>query len=66
MTTFLLIRHGLHDLSGKGLAGSLIKNEQLATDMSLIMSNLQVLSSNINNKGLWSVIRKPKVSAAKK
>ncbi|HEY6225785.1 MAG TPA: MlaD family protein [Verrucomicrobiae bacterium] len=52
--------------SGKGLAGSLIKNEQLATDMSLIMSNLQVLSSNINNKGLWSVIRKPKVSAAKK
>src|SRR3954471_8611976 len=52
--------------SGKGLAGALIKNEQLATDMSLIMSNLQVLSSNINNKGLWSVIRKPKVSAAKK
>jgi phospholipid/cholesterol/gamma-HCH transport system substrate-binding protein len=47
--------------SGKGLAGALIKNEQLATDMSLIMSNVQVLSSNINNKGLWSVIRKPKV-----
>jgi phospholipid/cholesterol/gamma-HCH transport system substrate-binding protein len=52
--------------AGKGLAGALIKNEQLATDMSLIMSNLQVLSSNVNNKGLWSVIRKPKVSAAKK
>jgi len=52
--------------AGKGLAGALIKNEQLATDMSLIMSNLQVLSSNVNNKGLWSVIRKPKVSASKK
>jgi phospholipid/cholesterol/gamma-HCH transport system substrate-binding protein len=52
--------------AGKGLAGALIKNEQLATDMSLIMSNLQVLSSNINNKGLWSVFRKPKVSASKK
>jgi ABC-type transporter Mla subunit MlaD len=51
--------------NGKGLAGTLIKNEQLAADMSLIVSNLQVLSSNINNKGLWSVIRKPKVSAKK-
>lgn len=50
---------------GKGLAGKLIKNEQLATDMSLIMSNLQVLSSNINNKGLWGVIRKPKVPKSK-
>lgn len=48
--------------SGKGLAGTLIKNEQLAVDMSLIMSNFQVLSSNLNNKGLWSVIRKPKVA----
>lgn len=48
--------------AGKGLAGALIKNEQLATDMSLIMSNLQVLSSNINNKGLWGVFRKPKVA----
>jgi phospholipid/cholesterol/gamma-HCH transport system substrate-binding protein len=48
--------------AGKGLAGSLIKNEQMATDMSVIVSNLSVLSSNINNKGLWSVIRKPKVA----
>ncbi|HUS34336.1 MAG TPA: MlaD family protein [Verrucomicrobiae bacterium] len=47
--------------AGKGLVGALIKNEQLATDMSLIMSNLQVLSSNVNNKGLWGVLRKPKV-----
>jgi phospholipid/cholesterol/gamma-HCH transport system substrate-binding protein len=47
--------------AGKGLAGALIKNEQLSTDMSLIMSNLQVLSSNVNNKGLWGVLRKPKV-----
>jgi phospholipid/cholesterol/gamma-HCH transport system substrate-binding protein len=52
--------------AGKGLAGTLIKNEQLAADMSLIVSNLSVLSSNINNKGLWSVFRKPKVSASKK
>jgi len=48
--------------AGKGLAGKLVKDEQLAADLSLIMSNLTVLSSNINNKGLWSVIRKPKVT----
>jgi phospholipid/cholesterol/gamma-HCH transport system substrate-binding protein len=48
--------------SGKGLAGKLIKDERLAADLSLIMSNLTVLSSNINNKGLWSVFRKPKVA----
>ncbi len=51
--------------SGKGLAGTLIKNEQLATDMSLIVSNLQVLSSNVNTKGLWGVIRKPKIEGKK-
>jgi hypothetical protein len=47
--------------AGKGLAGKLVKDERMAADLSLIMSNLTVLSSNINNKGLWSVIRKPKV-----
>ena len=46
---------------GRGLAGTLLKNEQLALDMSLVVSNLQVLSSNINSKGLWGVMRKPKV-----
>jgi phospholipid/cholesterol/gamma-HCH transport system substrate-binding protein len=48
--------------AGKGLAGKLVKDERLAADLSLIMSNLTVLSSNINNKGLWSVFRKPKVA----
>jgi phospholipid/cholesterol/gamma-HCH transport system substrate-binding protein len=51
--------------AGEGLAGALIKNKDLATDMSLIVSNLQVLSSNINNKGLWGVLRKPKIAAKK-
>jgi phospholipid/cholesterol/gamma-HCH transport system substrate-binding protein len=48
--------------SGKGVAVKLIRDEQMAADLSLIMSNLTVLSSNINNKGLWSVFRKPKVA----
>lgn len=50
---------------GKGLAGTLLKSDELATNVSLIVSNLQVLSSNINNKGLWGVFRKPKVPSKK-
>jgi phospholipid/cholesterol/gamma-HCH transport system substrate-binding protein len=47
--------------AGKGVVGALVRNDQLATDMSLIVSNFSVFSSNLNNKGLWGVIRKPKV-----
>lgn len=46
---------------GKGLAGSLIHNQELANNTALMMSNLMVLSSNVNHKGLWGVIRKPKI-----
>jgi phospholipid/cholesterol/gamma-HCH transport system substrate-binding protein len=46
--------------AGKGPAGALLKDQQIARDLSLITSNLQVLSSNINNKGLWKVLREPK------
>jgi phospholipid/cholesterol/gamma-HCH transport system substrate-binding protein len=46
--------------AGKGLAGNLLKNEELANYTSATLSNFMVFSSNINNKGLWGVIRKPK------
>lgn len=46
---------------GKGTVGALLKNDQMAQDLSQIVSNLSVFSSNINNKGLFSVMRKPKV-----
>jgi phospholipid/cholesterol/gamma-HCH transport system substrate-binding protein len=53
--------------SGKGIAGSLIEDRELKLEMSAIItnlsstiSNLNILSSNINSKGLWAVIRKPK------
>ena len=46
---------------GKGLAGNLIQNQQLAIYTSETLSNFMVLSSNINHKGLWGVIRKPKI-----
>lgn len=46
--------------SGKGLAGGLLKDEDLRAHLSLTMSNLSVLSSNLNSRGLWSILWKPK------
>jgi hypothetical protein len=39
--------------SGKGLAGTVLQNEQLATNMQAIAYNLAVASSNLNRLGLW-------------
>jgi phospholipid/cholesterol/gamma-HCH transport system substrate-binding protein len=46
--------------AGHGLLGNLVKNDQLATDVSLLTSNLTVTSSNLNRFGLWHIIRAPK------
>ena len=45
---------------GHGLAGNLLKNEKLATDVSLIASNLSIVSSNLNRLGLWGIMWKKK------
>lgn len=50
--------------SGKGLAGALLNNSTLAANVSVTVSNFSVLSSNINSHGIWSVIRKPRVTKA--
>lgn len=39
--------------SGKGLAGDVLKNEQLATNVNNIAANFSIMSSNINRLGLW-------------
>ena len=39
--------------SGKGLAGTMLKNEQLATNMQEIADNLAITTSNLNRLGLW-------------
>jgi len=53
--------------AGKGVAGALLRDDQLKLEMSSFLTNLNavsmnlgILSSNINNKGLWSVLWKPK------
>jgi ABC-type transporter Mla subunit MlaD len=39
--------------SGKGLAGTVLVNEPLATNVQVIADNLAVASSNLNRFGLW-------------
>jgi len=39
--------------SGKGLAGTVLQNEQLNTNVQVLAYNLAVASSNLNRLGLW-------------
>ena len=52
--------------AGKGLAGNLLQNPELATNVSLIVSNLSITSSNLNRLGLWGILwqHKPKKAAS--
>jgi len=47
--------------AGKGLAGNLLKNEQLAESVTQFAKNLSITSSNLNRLGLWGILwqRKP-------
>ena len=47
--------------AGKGLAGQLLENEQIAANVSQIVSNLSITTSNLNRLGLWGILwqRKP-------
>ena len=42
--------------SGKGLAGTMLQNEQLATNVQAIANNLAIASSNLNRLGLWGFL----------
>ena len=39
--------------AGQGLAGTLLKNQAVANDVSTLASNLAVTSGNLNRLGLW-------------
>ena len=47
--------------AGKGLAGKLLENEEIAATVSQIVSNLSITTSNLNRLGLWGILwqRKP-------
>jgi ABC-type transporter Mla subunit MlaD len=42
--------------SGKGLIGTVLKNDVLATNVAAIAENLSITSSNLNSLGLWRVL----------
>ena len=52
--------------SGKGLAGTVLQNEQLATNVQIIANNLAVTTSNLNRVGLWGILWSHKPPAADK
>ena len=45
---------GVHE--GKGLAGNLLVNDQIATNVSRIVDNLSITTSNLNRLGLWGIL----------
>jgi ABC-type transporter Mla subunit MlaD len=42
--------------AGKGLAGTVLQNPELATHVQTIAANLAVTSSNLNRLGLWGIL----------
>ena len=42
--------------AGKGLAGTVLQNQALATNVQIIADNLAVTSSNLNRQGLWGIL----------
>ena len=42
--------------AGKGLAGTMLQNRELATNVETIAANLSVTSSNLNRLGLWGIL----------
>ena len=47
---------------GRGLAGKLLENEQIAANVSQIASNLSITTSNLNRLGLWGILWQHKPS----
>ena len=42
--------------AGKGPAGTLLRNEEMATNMAQIAHNLSITTSNLNRLGLWGIL----------
>ena len=53
-TTFKQLATDLQ--AGKGLAGAVLQNQELATNVQTIAANLSITSSNLNRLGLWGIL----------
>ena len=49
--------------NGKGLAGTVLQNQELATNVQNIAANLAITTSNLNRAGLWGIMWSHKTSA---
>jgi phospholipid/cholesterol/gamma-HCH transport system substrate-binding protein len=57
----LVLKNILEDVNaGKGLAGNMLRNQDLAENVSNITDNLSVTTSNLNRLGLWGIMWKHK------
>ena len=52
--------------NGRGVAGRLLRDDQLAANLSAIAHNLSVTTSNLNTRGLWGIMWKQKTPAPAK
>jgi len=46
--------------TGKGLAGTLLKNDAVAEDVAQVAHNLSITTSNLNRVGLWGILWRQK------
>jgi phospholipid/cholesterol/gamma-HCH transport system substrate-binding protein len=51
--------------AGKGLAGTVLQNPELATNVQILAANLSITSSNLNRLGLWGILWSHKPAATK-
>ena len=50
----VVLKDVLQDMqAGKGFAGHVLRNDQLATNVDMIAANLTITTSNLNRLGLW-------------
>jgi len=49
--------------AGKGLAGTVLQNQELATNVQTIAANLSITASNLNRVGLWGILWSQKTPA---
>jgi phospholipid/cholesterol/gamma-HCH transport system substrate-binding protein len=60
------LKEMLNDVrAGKGLAGDLLSNDQIATNVAQIAQNLTITTSNLNRLGLWGILWRHKAPSEK-
>jgi phospholipid/cholesterol/gamma-HCH transport system substrate-binding protein len=60
-TASALLTNLLHELEqGQGAAGRLLRDEQMGANLAAVAQNLMITTSNLNQRGLWSILWRPK------